>query len=88
MLSKRHTSKNGKKGKWLELLAPGTARVRNFAIPVKLHPQKNGICIDWEGFLNSPEVQEQLKAASKLDLRSVSEEKESSAASNNERPAP
>ena len=56
-------------GKWFrDILAPGTARVGKFAIPVKLAPQKNGIRVDMGGFKDSKQVQAQLKAAAKIKL--------------------
>ena len=52
----------------IDLLAPGTNRVKNFEIPVKLDPNKNGIQIDWEGFKNSKKVKAQLEALSRIKI--------------------
>jgi hypothetical protein len=52
----------------IDLLAPGTNRVTNFEIPVKLAPNKDGIQVDWEGFKNSKKVKAQLEALSKIKI--------------------
>lgn len=58
------------------VLAAGTDRVEKFEIPIMLAPNKNGICVDMEGFRDSKKVQAQLKAAAKIYelMKGVSDE--------------
>jgi hypothetical protein len=55
-----------------DVLAAGTARVEKFEIPITLAPNKNGICVDMEGFRNNKKVQAQLRAAAKIKVFSSS----------------
>lgn len=49
-----------------DILAPGTARVEKFEIPITLASNKNGIRVDMKGFRDSKKVQAQLRAAAKI----------------------
>lgn len=57
-----------------DMLAPGTARVKKFEIPITLAPHKNGIRVDMEGFRDSKKVQAQLRAAAKIKIVAGSRE--------------
>ncbi|MEX1198173.1 MAG: hypothetical protein WEB57_09960 [Pseudohongiellaceae bacterium] len=64
--------------KWLEFIAPGLNRVKEFAIPVKLTPQKDGIQVDWAAFRENPKVRAQLEALGRLDLEAGPEKQKPS----------